>query len=98
MSSIFHVDVMTPSCQRMRSHPDLCGCSLRPETSSAGTWRGSRRRWLGGGARAGAVLGDADSIVNHVRAMHGEVGTARAERGGWSQAAEFASLILDAGW
>lgn len=28
----------------------------------------------------------------------GEVATARAERGGWSQVAEFAGLILDAGW
>ncbi|WP_203791593.1 DUF6518 family protein [Paractinoplanes rishiriensis] len=30
--------------------------------------------------------------------MLGEIGTASAERGGWSQAAEFAGLILDAGW
>jgi hypothetical protein len=50
------------------------------------------------GATAGTVLGAVDSIVNHVPAMLGEIGTARAERGGWSQAAEFASLILDAGW
>ncbi|MER7890777.1 hypothetical protein ABTX15_13220 [Micromonospora sp. NPDC094482] len=28
----------------------------------------------------------------------GEVGEARADRGGWSQTAEFASLILDSGW
>nr|MDT0663332.1 hypothetical protein [Micromonospora sp. DSM 115978] len=39
-----------------------------------------------------------DSIVNHVPVLLGEVGTARAERGGWSQTAEFASLVLNAGW
>lgn len=43
-------------------------------------------------------MGGVDSVVNHVPLLLGEVGTARAERGGWSQAAEFASLILDAGW
>jgi hypothetical protein len=43
-------------------------------------------------------LGVVDSIVNHVPVMLGEVGIASVERGGWSQAAEFASLILDAGW
>jgi hypothetical protein len=44
------------------------------------------------------VLGVVDSVVNHVPVVLGEGGTARAERGGWSQAAEFGSLILDAGW
>ncbi|SCL17111.1 hypothetical protein GA0074694_1896 [Micromonospora inyonensis] len=44
------------------------------------------------------ALGAVDSVVNHVPIWLGEVGTARAERGAWSQAAEFASLILDAGW
>ncbi|WP_406037426.1 DUF6518 family protein [Micromonospora sp. NBC_00898] len=43
-------------------------------------------------------MGAVDSIVNHVPVWLGEVGTARAERGGWSQVAEFASLVLDAGW
>ena len=46
----------------------------------------------------GTLLGAADSVVNHVPAVFDEVGTARADRGGWFQAAEFASLILDAGW
>ncbi|GAA0554595.1 hypothetical protein GCM10010172_41530 [Paractinoplanes ferrugineus] len=50
------------------------------------------------GPAAGTLLGLLDSAVNHVPALLGEVGKARAERGGWSQAAEFASLILDAGW
>ena len=50
------------------------------------------------GPAAGLVLGAVDSVVNHVPVVLGEVGTARAERGGWSQAAEFASLVLDAGW
>jgi hypothetical protein len=44
------------------------------------------------------ALGAVDSVVNHVPVWLGEVGTARAERGGWSQVAEFASLVLDAGW
>ncbi|RKN20821.1 hypothetical protein D7147_08255 [Micromonospora musae] len=43
-------------------------------------------------------LGAVDSVVNHVPVWLGEVGTARADRGGWSQVAEFASLVLDAGW
>ena len=55
-------------------------------------------RWTVAGPVAGVLLGVVDSAVNHVPVMLGEVGTARAERGGWSQAAEFASLILDAGW
>jgi hypothetical protein len=44
------------------------------------------------------ALGAVDSVVNHVPVWLGEVGTARVGRGGWSQGAEFASLILDAGW
>ena len=60
-------------------------------------WRG-RMGWLVVGPAAGLTLGAVDSVVNHVPVLLGEVGTARAERGGWSQAAEFASLILDAGW
>ncbi|MET0495520.1 MAG: DUF6518 family protein [Actinoplanes sp.] len=47
---------------------------------------------------AGTLLGATDSVVNHIPAIFDEVGTARADRGGWFQAAEFASLILDAGW
>jgi hypothetical protein len=50
------------------------------------------------GPVAGLVLGAVDSVVNHVPVLLGEVGAARADRGGWSQTAEFASLILDAGW
>ena len=60
-------------------------------------WRG-RGWWLGIGVIAGTLLGVVDSVVNHVPVLLDEVGVARAERGGWSQAAEFASLILDAGW
>ncbi|MEU8404859.1 hypothetical protein AB0C19_01485 [Micromonospora sp. NPDC048842] len=61
------------------------------------SWRGGLW-WLVVGPAAGVALGAVDSLVNHVPVLLGEVGTARAERGGWSQAAEFASLILDAGW
>jgi hypothetical protein len=43
-------------------------------------------------------LGLADSVVNHVPVMVGEGGIASAERGGWSHAAEFTGLVLDAGW
>jgi hypothetical protein len=58
----------------------------------------STRAWWTVGPVAGMALGSVDSIVNHVPVLLGEVGAARAERGGWSQAAEFCSLILDAGW
>ncbi|MDY7088389.1 MAG: DUF6518 family protein [Actinomycetota bacterium] len=58
----------------------------------------SSRWWWMVGPAAGVLLGVVDSVVNHVPVLLGEVGTGRAERGGWSQAAEFASLILDAGW
>ncbi|MFC7533208.1 DUF6518 family protein [Actinoplanes sp. GCM10030250] len=61
------------------------------------SWRG-RVWWVGVGPILGTLLGVVDSVVNHVPAVLGEVGTARAERGAWSQTAEFASLILDAGW
>ncbi|WCN79394.1 DUF6518 family protein [Micromonospora sp. LH3U1] len=50
------------------------------------------------GPAVGTALGAVDSAVNHVPIWLGEVGMARADRGAWSQAAEFASLILDAGW
>ncbi|GAB1689594.1 hypothetical protein KRM28CT15_13970 [Krasilnikovia sp. M28-CT-15] len=60
------------------------------------SWSG--RPWWVVGPTAGMLLGLVDSVVNHVPVVLGEGGTARAERGGWSQAAEFASLILDAGW
>jgi hypothetical protein len=46
----------------------------------------------------GAALGAAAATVNNVPILLGEVGDARADRSGWSQAAEFASLILDSGW
>jgi len=55
-------------------------------------------RWLAVGPAVGAALGAVDSTVNHVPIWLGEVGAARAERSGWSQASEFVSLILDAGW
>jgi hypothetical protein len=58
----------------------------------------STRAWWLVGPIVGMALGSVDSIVNHVPVLLGEVGIARAERGGWSQAAEFGSLILDAGW
>jgi hypothetical protein len=44
------------------------------------------------------LLGVGDAVVNHVPVMLGEGGTASAEPGGWSRAAEFAGLMLDAGW
>ncbi|GAA3947985.1 hypothetical protein Aau02nite_50090 [Amorphoplanes auranticolor] len=50
------------------------------------------------GPVVGMFLGVGDSVVNQVPVMLGEFGTASAERGNWSQAAEFAGLILDAGW
>ncbi len=53
---------------------------------------------MAAGPVVGTVLGTVDSVVNHVPRWLGEGGMARAERGGWSQAAEFASLALDAGW
>ena len=59
---------------------------------------GRRLCWVMIGPGAGMVVGAVDSVVNHVPVLLGEVATARAERGGWSQAAEFASLIFDAGW
>lgn len=55
-------------------------------------------RWVAAGPVVGMALGAVDSVVNHVPVWLGEVGTARAERGGWSEVAEFASLVLDAGW
>ena len=58
----------------------------------------SGRLWWMAGPVVGMLLGVADSVVNHVPVMLGEADTASAERGGWSQAADFAGLILDAGW
>ncbi|MEU8262671.1 hypothetical protein AB0C02_18830 [Micromonospora sp. NPDC048999] len=46
----------------------------------------------------GATLGTAAAVVNSVPLLLGEGGRARADRGAWSQTAEFASLILDSGW
>ncbi|MEU6206837.1 hypothetical protein ABZ814_24995 [Micromonospora musae] len=57
-----------------------------------------RSLWVVSGPVVGMSLGAVDSVVNHVPVWLGEVGTARADRGGWSQVAEFASLVLDAGW
>jgi hypothetical protein len=58
----------------------------------------SGRLWWMVGPVVGMLLGVADSVVNHVPVMLGEVDIASAERGCCSQAAEFAGLILDAGW
>jgi hypothetical protein len=55
-------------------------------------------RWVAAGPVAGLAWGAVDSVVNHVPVWMGEVGIARAERSGWAQTSEFASLILDAGW
>ncbi|MET7704904.1 DUF6518 family protein [Micromonospora sp. NPDC005413] len=57
-----------------------------------------RVRWVAIGPIVGTALGAVDSAVNHVPIWLGEVGTARADRSAWSQVAEFASLVLDAGW
>ncbi|MGK5441658.1 hypothetical protein ACSNN7_07510 [Micromonospora sp. URMC 105] len=46
----------------------------------------------------GAGLGAAAAVANSVPLLLGEGGRARADRGAWSQTAEFASLILDSGW
>jgi hypothetical protein len=56
------------------------------------------RLWWMMGPVVGMLLGVLDAVVNHVPVMLGEGGTASAERDGWSHAAEFAGLILDAGW
>ncbi|WP_433833289.1 DUF6518 family protein [Actinoplanes sp. CA-015351] len=58
----------------------------------------TRRSWWIVGPAVGLLLGALDAVVNHVPVVLGEGGTASAERGGWSHAAEFAGLILDAGW
>ena len=50
------------------------------------------------GSVVGMLLGVLDAVVNHVPVMLGEGGTASAAHGGWSHAAEFAGLVLDAGW
>lgn len=55
-------------------------------------------RWTVTAPAAGAALGAAAAVVNQVPILLGEGGEARADRSGWSQTAEFASLILDSGW
>src|SRR5688500_18257820 len=55
-------------------------------------------RWLALSAGPGALLAVAAALANHVPLLRDEVGLARADRSGWSQAAEFASLMLDSGW
>lgn len=47
---------------------------------------------------AGAALGGGAAVANGVPLLLGEVGEPRADRSGWSQAAEFVSLVLDSGW
>jgi hypothetical protein len=55
-------------------------------------------QWIAAALATGAALGAGASVVNNVPLLLGEVGKARADRSGWSQTAEFASLILDSGW
>ncbi|WP_229073507.1 DUF6518 family protein [Actinoplanes sp. DH11] len=55
-------------------------------------------RWAVTALLAGSVLGLGTALVNHVPIHLDEVGTARADRSGLAQAAEFVSLILDSGW
>jgi hypothetical protein len=43
-------------------------------------------------------LGAGASVVNKVPLLLDEVGESRADRSGWSQAAEFVSLVLGSGW
>lgn len=78
----------------------LCGDRLPSRFGTMAVVRSWRDRflWVVIGATVGTVLGAVDSIVSHVPVVLGEVGIARADRSGWSQVAEFASLILDAGW
>jgi hypothetical protein len=57
-----------------------------------------RNRWIAVSPAAGVLLGAGAALVNHVPIALGEVGKARADRGLWSQVAEFGSLILDSGW
>ncbi|MEU4558649.1 hypothetical protein AB0F72_09665 [Actinoplanes sp. NPDC023936] len=57
-----------------------------------------RLPWPAIGPVIGLTLGAVDSVVNHIPVLLGETGAARADRGPASQAAEFLSLILDAGW
>src|SRR4029079_8965621 len=49
-------------------------------------------------AATGLTLGAAAGFADSVPLMLNEVGEARADRSGWSQASEFVSLILDSGW
>ncbi len=49
-------------------------------------------------AAVGVALGACAAVVNNVPLFLGEVSEARADRSGWSQGAEFASLVLDSGW
>ena len=55
-------------------------------------------RGLVAAAVTGLVLGLGAGFADSVPLMLNEVGEARADRSGWSQAAEFVSLILDSGW
>jgi hypothetical protein len=44
------------------------------------------------------ALGAGAAAANNVPLLLGEVSKARGDRSGWSQSAEFVSLILDSGW
>ena len=55
-------------------------------------------RGLIAAAVTGLVLGVGAGFADSVPLMLNEVGAARADRSGWSQASEFVSLILDSGW
>ncbi len=49
-------------------------------------------------AATGLTLGAVAGFADCVPLLLNEVGEARADRSGWSQASEFVSLILDSGW
>jgi hypothetical protein len=83
-------------CRRRPRHGTAGAGSVRHDVAVSSWWGRLWRVTIG--PAAGVVLGVADSAVNHVPVVLGEVGLASADRGGWSQAAEFAGLILDAGW
>jgi hypothetical protein len=55
-------------------------------------------RGLVAAALIGLALGAGAGFADSVPLMLNEVGKARADRSGWSQASEFVSLILDSGW
>ncbi|WP_166385559.1 DUF6518 family protein [Catellatospora methionotrophica] len=55
-------------------------------------------RWMATALAVGVALGTGAALVNNVPIFLGEVHESRENRSGWSQTAEFLSLILDSGW